>query len=769
MISKEELAWAVRHWTTANYIAAASIYLKDNFLVEREITPDDIKDKLIGHWGTVPGLNFIYTHLNLLATKKKQSILPVVGPGHGFAAILANAFIDGSLRKYYPEYENNKIGLGKVIKSFCWPGKFPSHANPGVPGIIYEGGELGYALSTAYGAAFDNPYLLVVAIIGDGEAETGPTATAWHSNKFLNPKRDGVVLPILHLNGYKISSPTIFGTMSDKELKTLFTGYGYDVKFVKEDHKQMAETLDWCYQRIQQIKRAKIDRPKWPMIILKTRKGWTGPKKDIDGKQIEGSYRSHQVPITDVKTNPASMKLLENWLKSYEPDDLFVNGIIPERTLKFVAKDPLKLCDNPHAIGGNFRKPLLLPDPRTYAVNFEKRGTRFERSTATLGKYLKDVFVLNKEFRMFSPDELESNKLGDVLRATKRAYVWPSKDESLSPDGKVMEMLSEHTLQGWYQGYTLTGRYGLFPCYESFLTIIDSMVAQHLKFLKQSKNVPWRTPISALNYLLTSVCWRQDHNGFSHQNPGFINVLMSKATEEQLVRVYLPADANMLLALTPKILESTDKINLIVADKQPIRQWLTYDEALQQARAGAGIWRFASDEKPDVVIAACGDYQTAETLAAIQLLKKNVPEIRIRMVNVSELNILGVPQLYPYGLKESEFDDLFTRDRDVIFMFHGYPETIKQLLFDRPNVKRFHIYGYIEKGTTTTPFDMLIRNNVSRYHIAIRAVKHASNVNFRVKFKANRLVKMFEDKLRETKNFILQNDADPEEIDAWSW
>ena len=760
-ISKEELGWAIKHWTTSNYIAAASVYLKDNFLLERELTANDIKDKLVGHWGTCPGLNFIYSHLNLLASKTKQSILPIVGPGHGFASILANAFIDGTLNKYYPEYN-----LGKTIKSFCWPGGFPSHANPGFPGIIYEGGELGYALSTAFGAAFDNPDLLVAAIIGDGEAETGPTAAAWHSNKFLNPKRDGAVLPILHLNGYKIANPTIFGTMSDQELRNLFTGYGYDVKFVGENHKQMYNTLEWAHDKIRRIKKLNPEKPKWPMIILKTKKGWTCPKKDSDGNPLEGSWRSHQVPIKDI-TNPESLKLIEKWLKSYKPERLFENGKVPDKLLKFIPEE--KITDNPHAIGGNLKKYLLLPDPRKYEVRLESRGSKFVRSTEVLGDYLKEVFSVNNNFRLFSPDELESNRLESVLDTTKKVYIWPSNEKSISKDGKVMEILSEHTLQGWYQGYVLTGRYGLFPCYESFLPIIDSMVAQHLKFLKVSKEYSWRKPISSLNYLLTSVCWRQDHNGFSHQNPGFINMVLSKATEEQLVRIYLPADANSLLAIIKNVMSSTDKVNLIVADKQPIRQWLTYDEAEMQAKKGIAVWKFASDENPDIVLAAAGDYQTAETLAAIKIAKKLAPEVKIRMVNVSELNILGGPTLYPDALNEKEFESIFTNDKHVIFSFHGYPETIKQLLFDRPNTQRFHVYGYIEKGGTTTPFDMLIQNKVSRYHIAIRVLEHAAKSSLRMKLKVNKLIRKLSDKILEHQDYIRKYDKDPDEITNWTW
>ncbi len=755
VVTKEELDWAVRHWTTANYIAAASIYLKDNFLLERSLIPDDIKDSLLGHWGTCPGINFVYTHLNLLAKKTKQNILPIVGPGHGFAAILANMFIDGSLRKYYPEHTNDKKGLGKTIKSFCWPGGFPSHANPGVPGIIHEGGELGYALGTAYGAAFDNPDLLVAVIVGDGEAETGPTAAAWHSNKFLNPKRDGAVLPILHLNGYKISSPTIFSTMSNEELKNLFTGYGYDVRFVGENHKQMAEILEWAHKKIKNIKKSS-NKPQWPLIILKTRKGWTGLE--------EGSFRSHQVPVRDVKTNKKSLQALEHWLRSYHPEQLFNNGRITEETTRFLSE--IRLGDNPVALGGNIRKSLKLPNAKRFELKIKKKGAQEESSVAILGNYLNEVFKRNDNFRLFCPDELASNKLDAVLKSTKRAYVWPVSnkdriDSSLSPNGRAMEILSEHTLQSWLQGYILTGRHGLFPSYEAFLPIIDSMVSQQLKFIKASLDFPWRTPISAYNYLLTSVCWRQDHNGFSHQNPGFINMVLNKAKEEQLVRMYFPADANMLLATAEHTLNSTNRVNIIVADKQPTKQWQTYDEAVKQSKTGAAIWEFISDKNPDIVLAACGVYQVQETMAAIELLNKEVPNLKIRMVNVSELNVLGNFPEYPNGLSENTFNELFTRDKEVIFLFHGYPETIKQLLFDRNNVDRFHIYGYSESGTTTTPMDLLIRNGVSRYNIVTYALEHASTSSSLIKEKAPQLIRKYKELMREHRKYIKEHGRDP--------
>lgn len=778
MISKEELNWAEQYFRATNYISAASIYLKNNFLLEKQLKPTDIKDSLLGHWGTSPGLNFIYTHLNLMITKKKANVLMVIGPGHGFAAILSNQYLEGSLKTYYHEYTLDKTGFGNIIKSFCWPGGFPSHLNPGVPGCIHEGGELGYALATAFGSVLDNPDLITVCVVGDGEAETGPTATAWHSTKYIDPKTNGAVLPIIHLNGYKISSPTIYGTMSNQELTSLFTGYGYEIKFVGQNHKDMANAIEWAYSKIIKIQQAArtgkpIVRPAWPLIILKTEKGWTGIKS-LDGKKITGSYRSHQVPAKDAKTNPKSLRALEAWLKSYRPQQFFDKENIKQDLLKFVPLGNLRIGSNPNAIGGNLRKSLVLPDMRKFAVPIKVRGSTFAGSTSILGQYLKEIFKLNqaqRNFRIMSPDELASNKLDAVLEVTGRAYTWPhsKEDKSLKPDGRVMEMLSEHTLQGWLQGYILTGRYGIFPSYEAFLPIVDSMVSQYLKFIEMSQDYNWRPPVASLTYILTSVCWRQDHNGFSHQNPGFINTLLNKAREEQLVRTYFPADANISLVVLDHCLRSTNRINIIVSDKQPIRQWLTIDEAIKQCRVGAAVWEFASHDNPDVVLAACGDYQTQEGLATIQLLRKFAPELKVRFVNVNELNTLGMKPFYPNGLDDVTFNGIFTQDKQVVFSFHGYPGAIKQLLFDRPSSHRFHIYGYIEKGTTTTPFDMVIRNNVSRYHLAIRLVKYAAETNPKIAVKAAVLVATFEAKILEHREFILKHGADPEEIATWNW
>lgn len=774
-LSKDERSWAQDYFRAANYIAAASVYLKDNFLLEKRLRPEHIKDALLGHWGTCPGLNFIYTHLNLLVAKHRQQTLLITGPGHGFAAILANMYLEGTLKEYYPEMSHDLAGFGNVIKAFCWPGGFPSHLNPGVPGCIHEGGELGYALGVAYGAAFDNPDLIVTCIIGDGEAETGPTAAAWHSAKWLNPEHDGAVLPIIHLNGYKISNPTIYSAMTDAELASLFAGYGYEARFVGTDHDRMASAMTWAHGRIKAIQHAARSgrpqaRPRWPVIILRTPKGWTGIKR-LDGHRIEGSYRSHQVPAKDAKANPESLKALEGWLRSYDPAGLFRDGIAPQ-LLRHVPQGSLRISSSPHAIGGNLRKPLVLIEPRHFEVRFDRRGHVRAGSTPAVAPYLREAIRLNPDtFRIVSPDELASNKLDAVLEATGRAFSWPhdADDSTLRPDGRVMEMLSEHTLQAWLQGYILTGRHGLFPSYEAFLPIIDSMVSQYLKFIEMSTAYPWRTPVSSLNYILTSVCWRQDHNGFSHQNPGFINTLLNKAREEQLVRIYLPADANMALTVTDHCLRSTNRVNVIVSDKQPIRQWLTYKEAQDQARVGAGVWDFASHENPDVVLAAAGDYQTQECLATILLLREIAPELRIRFVNVSELNVIGAAPFYPNALSQGQFEQLFTPDRQVIFTFHGYPGAVKQLLFDRPGAGRFHVYGYIEKGTTTTPFDMLVSNNVSRYHLAQRAIRHAAAVNPAVAAKANLLIARMEGKVLEHRAYILEHGRDPDDVDRWEW
>ncbi len=780
MLTKEELIWAEKYWTTANFIAASSIYLKDNFFLKRKLEKNDIKDSLLGHWGTCPGINFVYTHLNLIASKKKQSILLVNGPGHGFAAVLANLFLEGSLEKFYPELNNTKEGIGKLIKSFCWPKGFPSHINPSVPGAIHEGGELGYALATAFGAAFDNPELIVAAIIGDGECETGPTATAWHSNKFLNPSKDGAVLPIIHLNGYKINNPTIYATMEKSELKKLFEGYGYEVKFVGTKHEEMGSAMEWAYKEIKNIqekskKGTLKENPKWPIIILETPKGWTGVK-EFNNHKIEGNWRSHQVPLPNVKKDQKEFILLEKWLRSYKPERLFLDDKVPKDTLKFVPKGDLRIGMNKNANGGLVLKELVLPKPEKFEFKFKKRGNEFNESTPTLGKYLEEIFKKNKNpnFRIFSPDELASNKLDKVLDTTGRRYFWKTSSEDkrnckITQNGKVMEILSEHTLQGWLQGYILTGRHGLFPSYEAFLPIVDSMISQYLKFIEVAKTVKWRKPVSSLNYIVTSVCWRQDHNGFSHQNPGFIDTLLTKEKEEKLVRIFFPADSNMVLTVAEEVMKSKEKVNAIVADKRPIRQWLTLKEARSQIKTGAGVWEFASDKNPEIVLSACGDYQTQEMLAAISLIREILPKIKLRFVNVNELNVLGVNETYSNGLSQEKFEELFTKDKPVIFSFHGYPSSVKQLLFDRRNTSRFDVHGYIERGTTNTPFEMLVVNKVSRYDIVKRVVEKLRKTNKEVSKKAEEVIKKMQDKILEHEEYIVKNGKDPEEINEWTF
>jgi xylulose-5-phosphate/fructose-6-phosphate phosphoketolase len=779
VLSKQELDWAQKYWTAANYLAAASIYLKDNFLVEEPLKPSHIKDSLLGHWGTCPGINFIYTHLNIMIVKHEQPVLLLTGPGHGFAAILANNFLEGSLQPYYSQLTHDKAGMGNLIKMFCWPEGFPSHLNPGVPGCIHEGGELGYSLGTAFGAVLDNPDLIAACIVGDGEAETGPTATAWHSTKWLNPKIDGAVLPIVHINGFKISNPTVYGTMSDAELKSLFIGYGYEPLFVGPDHKEMGEAIENAYQRIKRIQNTArsgkpIARPKWPVILLRTPKGWTGVKMH-EGHKVEGSFRSHQVPAKDCQTNHESLKEVEKWLKSYKPHDIFPGGKIPADLLDYVPMGDLRIGSNPNALGGNMRIPLTLPDPHRLEIKLDRPGSVHGASTPTIGQYLKHVLILNADkhnFRIFSPDELASNKLDAVLDITDKVYVWPTedaKDAKIGQTGRVMEMLSEHTLQSWFQGYNLTGRHGIFPSYEAFLPIVDSMVSQYIKFIELSEQRKWRTPVPSLNYILTSVCWRQDHNGFSHQNPGFVSTLLNKAREEHNIRLYFPADANMALAMMDHSLRSTNRVNVIVADKQLIRQWRTYEQAVEQCLTGAAVWDFASAQNPDVVLAACGDYATQEALATIMMLRHQVPELRVQFVNVSELNSLGVNPFYPNAMDEATFNMLFPLDRKVVFTFHGYPGAVKQILFDRPRNDRFHVYGYIEKGTTTTPFDMFIRNNVSRYHLAMRLIRHGARVNPQVAAKAELLVATYESKILEHKAYILRHGSDPEGVHGWKW
>ncbi len=778
---KGSIAAAKRYHRLVNYLAAAQIYLKDNPLLEEPLRPEHIKDRLLGHWGTSPGINFIYLHLNLLINRTGAGVLLVTGPGHGAAANLANMYLEGSLAEFYPELTHDREGLFKFLQWFSWPNRFPSHLNPGLPGVILEGGELGYALSTSYGAVLDNPGLVAACIVGDGEAETGPTAGAWHSMKFINPVKDGAVLPILHLNGFKIASPTLFGTMTDTELKDLFTGYGHSVRIVKDGprvHEEMEKALGGAYEEILAIQGSAragkpSERPRWPMIILKTPKGWTGPR-EIDGQMVEGSFRSHQVPGKDLRTNPAHLDTVDKWLRSYTPGELFDrNGRPSADVLALCPKGEKRMAMNPHAFGGEVRRPLNLPALDEHWVEVKARGTPYVSSLESLGRYLKEVIEQNPDnFIIVCPDELESNKLGDTLDATARQYNWPVPPGSdrIAPKGRVFEVLSEHNCQGWLQGYLLTGRHGLFPCYEAFLPIVDGMMNQYAKFLKSSLEVSWRKPISSLNYILTSEAWRQDHNGYSHQGPGFINNLMTK--KGHTYRIYLPPDANTLLSTMRHCLNTTDYINLIIAGKQPMPQWLSMAEAEEHCRVGASVWGWASTdggEEPDIILACCGNNLTLEVMAAAQILREEAPGWRVRVVNVIDLMVLGIPQKYPHGLDEGRFQRLFPPGVQVIFNFHGYTAAIKQLVWERPGNGRFDINGYREEGTTTTPFDMQVRNRTSRYHLVIQAAEKLAARQPRAAALAESLVVRYERRLIDHQRFIRAEGVDPQEISEWRW
>jgi xylulose-5-phosphate/fructose-6-phosphate phosphoketolase len=787
--ASEPLAALDAYWRAANYLGAAQIYLQTNVLLETPLRPEHIKPRLLGHWGTVPGLNFIYAHLNRVIRQHDARILLVTGPGHGAPANLANLYLEGALAEFYPEFTPDRDGLARLIRGFSWPGGFPSHLTPGTPGIIHEGGELGYALATAFGAAFDNPGLIVACVVGDGEAETGPTATAWHSTKFLNPAGDGAVLPILHLNGYKISSRTLFGAMDKGELRALFRGYGYAPLFVDAPpgpdhvlaaHRAMASALDAAYRAIGSLqktaRRGRLpDRPRWPLVILRSPKGWTGIA-ELDGEPIEGSYRSHQVPVDEVRTNPGHLRALEGWLRSYRPQELFdADGRAAPRILATCPQGDRRMGLSPHAHGGGLRKELTRPDIRRFAVDVRRPGAARCSDMTELGKYLAEVVRLNDRdahFRIVCPDEMASNRLTRVFDATPRQFIWPihPRDEAVGRRGRVVEILSEHTCQGWLQGYLLTGRHGLFPCYEAFVAIVDSMMAQYAKFLKQSAEVAWRKPVSSFTYLLSSEGWRQDHNGYSHQMPGFINTLLNK--KAQHVRIYLPPDANCLLSTIDHCLTSTDKINLVIASKQPMPQWLDLDAADAHCRAGASVWEWASTEAgmdPDVVLACAGVYPTTEVLAAAWLLRRELPELRVRVVNITDLLILEPDSYHPHGLSPERFDHLFTVNRPVVFNFHGYPSAVKQLLWERPRHDRFVINGYREEGTTTTPFALLAMNGVDRYHVLMQAVRAGAARNPAVLAKADGTLRGAERRLAEHRVYVEDHGQDPEEIAEWQW
>ena len=781
-LSNEELRKMDAYWRAANYLSVGQIYLLDNPLLREPLRIDHIKPRLLGHWGTTPGLNFLYVHLNRLIRQHDLNMIYIIGPGHGGPATIANTYLEGTYSEVYPEISQDAEGMKKLFRQFSFPGGVPSHVAPETPGSIHEGGELGYALSHAYGAVFDNPDLIAACIVGDGEAETGPLATSWHSNKFLNPARDGVVLPILHLNGYKIANPTVLARIPEKELEQLFLGYGYKPYFVegsdpKVMHQAMAATLDGVIKEIKTIQ-AKARRnkkaaryPQWPMIVLRTPKGWTGPKF-VDGKKAEGYWRSHQVPFSDMNPKSGHIQLLEDWMKSYKPEDLFdKNGRLLRELADLAPRGKRRMGANPHANGGILLRDLRLPDFRKYAVKVTQPGTQEVESARVMGVFLRDVMKQNmtsKNFRVFGPDETASNRLGAVLDVTPRTWLAETlkEDDHLAPDGRVMEILSEHTCQGWLEGYLLTGRHGFFSCYEAFIHIVDSMFNQHAKWLKTTREIPWRRPIASLNYLLTSHVWRQDHNGFSHQDPGFIDHVVNKKAE--IIRVYLPPDANTLLSVTDHCLRSKQYVNVIVAGKQPALQYLDIDAAVQHCTKGIGVWDWASNDQgaePDVVMACAGDIPTLETLAAVALLRHHFPDLKVRVVNVVDLMTLQPEREHPHGLSDEDFDSLFTTDKPVIFAFHGYPWLIHRLTYRRTNHDNFHVRGYKEEGTTTTPFDMVVMNELDRFNLVDDVIDRVP----RLQNRSAHVKQALHNKLIEHKQYIREHGEDMPEIRNWKW
>jgi xylulose-5-phosphate/fructose-6-phosphate phosphoketolase len=780
-VSKELLEKIHRYWYAANYLSVGQIYLLDNPLLQEPLTVKHIKPRLLGHWGTTPGLNFIYVHLNRIITEQDLNVIFICGPGHGGPAMVANTYLEGTYSERYPDITQDELGMKKLFRQFSFPGGVPSHDAPETPGSINEGGELGYSLSHAFGAAFDNPDLIVACVVGDGEAETGPLATAWHSNKFLNPVHDGAVLPILHLNGYKIANPTILGRIDEDELKDLFAGYGYKPYFVEGSepeamHRLMAETLDTVIAEIKKIQKeardtGKATRPRWPMIIFRSPKGWTGPKK-VDGLKVEDFWRAHQVPVADMPTKPSHIKILEKWMKSYKAGELFdENGSLISELAELAPKGNRRMGANPHANGGLLLRPLAMPDFRDYAIEVPEPGKITGEATKVLGQFLRDVAKMNAKyhnFRVFGPDETVSNRLSALFETTERQWMAKTlpEDEHLAPEGQVMEILSEHTCQGWLEGYLLTGRHGFFSCYEAFIHIIDSMFNQHAKWLKTCRELPWREPVASLNYLLTSHVWRQDHNGFSHQDPGFIDHVVNK--KANIVRVYFPPDVNTLLSVADHCLRSRDYINVIVAGKQPEPQWLDMDSAVKHCTAGIGIWEWASNDKgsePDVVMACAGDVPTIETLAAVDLLHHYAPDLKIRVVNVVDLMTLQPKEEHPHGLSEYEFDTLFTTDKPIIFAYHGYPFLIHRLTYRRKNHKNLHVRGYKEEGTTTTPFDMLVRNDMDRFHLVHDVIDRVPKLGYLAAYVSQEM----RDKLIEHKQYIIKHGQDMPEIVDWRW
>jgi xylulose-5-phosphate/fructose-6-phosphate phosphoketolase len=780
-LTEAELRRIDGYWRAANYLSAAQIYLMDNPLLREPLQPQHIKPRLLGHWGTAPGLNFVYAHLNRVINARDLNVIYIMGPGHGGAAMFANAWLEGIYSELYSHVPQNAEGMRNLLREFSFPGGMPSHAAPEAPGSIHEGGELGYALAHAYGAAFDNPDLVVACVIGDGEAETGPLAASWHSNKFLNPATDGAVLPILHLNGYKIASATVLARIPQEELQKLLEGYGYHPFFVAGDeparmHREMAATLDAALDEVADIQRrsragGRPERPRWPMIVLKTPKGWTGPKQ-VDGKKSEGSWRSHQVPFAGVREKPEHLQLLEDWLRSYRPEELFdADGALVGDIAALAPKGPRRMGANPHANGGLLLRDLVMPDFRSYAVDVPEPGAVDAAATFVMGEMLRDVARLNeraRNFRLVCPDETSSNRLHALFEVTDRIWLGDSipEDENLSPDGRVMEILSEHVCQGWLEGYLLTGRHGLFACYEAFIHIIDSMFNQHAKWLKVSREIPWRRPIASLNYLLTSHVWRQDHNGFSHQDPGFIDLVMNKKAD--IIRVYLPPDANTLLCVTDRCLRSRNFINTIVAGKNEQPQWLDMDAAIKHCTQGIGIWEWASNDRgstPHLVMACAGDVPTIETLAAVDLLRQHAPELKVRVVNVVDLMTLQPREEHPHGLSDRDFDSLFTRDRPIIFAYHGYPWLIHRLTYRRTNHRNLHVRGFKEEGTTTTPFDMVVLNDLDRFHLVADACDRVPELGDQAAY----LKQLMQHKRIEHKQYIAEHGHDMPSISEWRW
>ncbi|AEX54393.1 xylulose-5-phosphate/fructose-6-phosphate phosphoketolase [Rahnella aquatilis CIP 78.65 = ATCC 33071] len=779
--AEEELRQVDRYWRAANYLSVGQIYLMDNPLLREPLKPEHIKPRLLGHWGTTPGLNFIYAHLNRAICQRDLDIIYICGPGHGGPGMVANTWLEGSYSEIYPQISEDASGIQKLFRQFSFPGGIPSHAAPETPGSINEGGELGYSLSHAFGAVFDNPGLIAACVIGDGEAETGPLASSWHGNKFLNPVRDGAVLPVLHLNGYKIANPTILGRMNDEDLRQLFSGYGYEPLFVsghepEQMHIQMARTLNIALDIIKDHQlRARAGRPtkgvpRWPMIILRSPKGWTGPQS-VDGKKVEGFWRAHQVPVSSCRENDEHRQILENWMRSYQPDDLFdEQGRLKPELRALAPQGDKRMGASPFANGGRLRRELVPAERAKFAVELTSRGEPQVQSTEMLGRYLADIFTLNPDnFRLFGPDETASNRLSDVFDVTNRTWLEDIEpyDEQLAADGRVMEILSEHQCQGWLEGYLLTGRHGLFNCYEAFIHIVDSMFNQHAKWLKVTRKLPWRKPISSLNYLLSSHVWRQDHNGYSHQDPGFMDHVANKKAD--IVRIYLPPDANTLLWVADHCLQTWDRINVIVAGKQPAPQWLSAEEAAEHCAAGMGIWPWAGTEQdgtePDVVLACAGDVPTMETLAAADLLREYLPDLSVRVVNVVDIMALQTREQHPHGLSAEAFDGIFTQNKPVIFAFHGYPSLIHRLTYQRNNHRNFHVSGFMEEGTTTTPFDMTVLNKLDRFHLAQAAIVHTE----KLQGKADDILDDLQEKIAAHHRYVREYGEDLPEVRNWKW